>query len=118
MSEDVANTGLKKRRETQRERVARAIYMLDQVGERVWEDAPKSTREDCLACADAAIAAHPEPHVAKEKNAPPGPNDYCRLHAMRHEFAALADFIEAWADSGRPEILAIARVLREQGVVR
>jgi hypothetical protein len=121
MSEDIADTGARKRRETQRERVARAIYMLDPIGERGWEDAPASTREDCFACADAAIAAMPEPRIPKEKNAPKGPDDSCRLHAKRSEFAALVSFIEARSDNGfipgSDGPLALARALREQGVV-
>lgn len=38
--------------------VAAAIYMTMPVGERSWEDAPLYTRERCLTCARAAIAAH------------------------------------------------------------
>lgn len=48
------------------ERVARAIYDLDKIGVREWEDAPISTREDCLACARAAIEAMREPTEAMQ----------------------------------------------------
>jgi hypothetical protein len=39
------------------EAMANAIYDLDRIGERDWMDAPASVREDCLACARAALAA-------------------------------------------------------------
>jgi hypothetical protein len=43
------------------EKAARAIYDLDPIGVRPWEDAPASTREDCLACAKAALSTTLEP---------------------------------------------------------
>jgi hypothetical protein len=43
------------------ERMARAIYETDPVGVRPWADAPASNREDCLACARAAIEPLYEP---------------------------------------------------------
>ncbi|HLX18470.1 MAG TPA: hypothetical protein VKS24_25055 [Bradyrhizobium sp.] len=46
------------------ERVAEAIYKTDPVGVRPWQDAPISNRDDCLACARAAIAAMREPTEA------------------------------------------------------
>jgi hypothetical protein len=38
-----------------RETVAKAIYDIDPIGARDWSNAPASTREDCFACADAAL---------------------------------------------------------------
>lgn len=56
------------------ERVARAIYDINPIGVRAWEDAPTSIREDCLACARAAIAAMTEPvHVLGEEEFKPIP---------------------------------------------
>ena len=42
------------------EHTAQAIYDLDRVGVRDWPDAPLSTREDCIACARAALRAFAE----------------------------------------------------------
>lgn len=103
MTEDVADTGLRNRRETQRERVARSLMPY--------------TRHE-LEAAAAAIAAYPDPRVTKDRGAPPSPNDYCRLHAMRHEFEALVACIETEGAVGLPQAVMIARALREQGVVR
>ena len=109
-----ADAGLKRKRETQRDRVVRAIDMA-------WDNTPVERRLCCELFADAAIGAMPEPRTAKERDRPKRPTDYCRLHAMRHEFVALVEFIEARAENGMMPgsdgPLALVRALREQGVV-
>lgn len=110
---DRADAGLKRKRETQRERVAKAISLSFRE-EGYW----LSVWDEFLRAADQAIAAYPDPYIKKERDRPKLPTDDCVLCAMRKEFVALVEFIEAWA---RPDThegpLALCRALREQGVV-
>jgi hypothetical protein len=51
------------------ERVAAAIYGVAPIGERPWEDAPATTRFDCVLRARVAIAAMREPTEAMREAA-------------------------------------------------
>ena len=101
-----ADAGLQRKREPQLERVARA--MQEAVAEPgAWADRAK-----------AVLAAVPDPYIKKERARPKLPTDDVVLCAMRGEFVDLVRFIEANSDhilAERP--LALARALREQGVV-
>ena len=113
-----ADAGLKQKRETQRERVARAISLSFREEGYSPDDDPPSVWEEFLRAADQAIADYPEPHVKRERDRPKLPTDDCVLCAMRSEFVVLVEFIEANADHIRADgPLALARALREQGVV-
>ena len=113
MAGDRADAGLKQKRETQRERIRKAIaaaYVGCAGGP--WSDA----------VADAAIAAYPDPYVKKERGRPKLPTDDCVLCATRAEFVALVEFIEGrpdgkFSDGTISAVRALARALREQGVV-
>jgi len=109
-----ADAGLKRKRETQRERVTRAI-------DGVWDNTPVERQLCCELFADAAIAAYPEPHIKKGRDKPKLPTDDCVLCATRKEFVALVTFIEMRPNKDDPDWLAawgLACALREQGVVR
>lgn len=105
MATKVADAGLKTKQETQRERVARVMReVCSHVGS--WEDR-----------AAAVIAAYPDPRVVKDRKAPPLPDDACSLHAKRHQFAELVDFVENQTERPPSGPAALARALVEQGVV-
>jgi hypothetical protein len=110
-----AHAGLK------RERVADAILRIDTGWTGDWSEVEvnEQARQAAMKKADAAIAAIPDPYIKKGRDRPKLPTDDCVLCAMRSEFTDLVAFIEANADrmgaDCRP--LALARALREQGVV-
>ena len=109
-----AEAGLKQKRETQLERVTLAIRGF-------CVRACEASGEDfALSAAKAAIAAYPDPYIKKERDRPRLPTDDCVLCAMRSEFVALVTFIEMRPDKENEYWLkawALARALREQGVV-
>ncbi len=105
MMADRADAGLQRKRETQLERVTAAIQNL-----------PHDARDRPGDIATAAIAAYPDPYAKKERDRLKMPTDDCILCAMRSEFVGLVQFIEEHAGpEAKP--LALARALREQGVV-
>ncbi len=81
------------------ERVARAIYDALPFGVWTWEDAPASTREDCLVCARAAIAASPPQDGWRPiESAPRDGNEVLLLHRYhRHGNSQIVAF---WDDEG------------------
>ncbi len=124
MSGQRADAGLKKKRETQRERVAKAINLSFREEGYDPESDPPSVWEEFLRAAEQAIAAYPEPYIKKERGRPKLPTDDCVLCATRREFVALVEFIERTGDPFEHDddmlatVNALASALREQGVVR
>ena len=115
-----ADAGLVRKRETQRERVAKAISLSFREEGYSPEDDPPSVWDEFLRAADAAIAAHPDPHIKKERDRPRLPTDDCVLCATRAEFTELVAFVSAhraiFAENW-PRVVGLADCLRAQGVV-